>query len=92
MTIVFTEPARADLEDIIAYTKLHYPNQLTKLERRITAVISRIERYPKNATGTLQHRDVRVVPLINYPFRIFYREIPGGIEILHVRHTARNWP
>ena len=92
MTVVFTDPALADLEDIITYTKQYYPNQLLKLDARIAVVISRIEQYPKSATATFRDRDVRVVPLIHYPFRIFYREIPGGVEILHIRHSARKAP
>jgi plasmid stabilization system protein ParE len=89
VTVIFTAGARADLDDILAYTKDNFPGQLQKLEDRIKQVIARIERYPKSAPALTQHRTVRVVPLIRYPFRIFYREISDGIEILHIHHAAR---
>ena len=90
MTVVFTAPARADLDEILAYTKLNHPFQLAKLEARIRDVIARIERFPQNAKLVSQRRGVRVVPLIRYPFRVFYREIDGGIEILHIHHVVRD--
>jgi hypothetical protein len=55
-------------------------------------VIARIERRPRSAPALLQHRDVRIVPLIRFPFKILFREIPGGVEILHIYHMARNVP
>jgi plasmid stabilization system protein ParE len=33
--------------------------------------------------------DVRVFAVRPYPYLIFYREEPGGITILRVRHMAR---
>ena len=89
MTAVFTAAARADLDDILTYTKLNHSFQLAKLETRIRDVIARVERFPKNAKLVSQRPGVRVAPLIRYPFRIFYREIDGGIEILHIHHVAR---
>ncbi len=31
----------------------------------------------------------RVVPLIRYPYNIFYRASGDRIDILHIRHTSR---
>ena len=92
MTIVFTAGARADLDNILAYTKRYHPRQLSKLEERIKNVIARVERRPRSATAVTQRSEVRVVLLIRYPFKIFFREIPGGVEILHIYHTARDLP
>jgi len=92
VTVVFTQGARADLDDILAYTQRYFPRQLTELEQRFGAVIARIERHPKSAPALLQHRDVRIVPLVRFPFKILFREIPNGVEILHVHHSARNVP
>jgi len=38
-----------------------------------------------------QRSSVRVVPLVRYPYRIFYRVGGDGdvVEILHVHHAAR---
>lgn len=92
MTVVFTQDARADLDDILAYTRRHYPRQLGDLEQRFNAVIARIERRPKSASALLQQRDVRIVPLVRFLFKILSRETPNGVEILHIYHAAQNVP
>jgi hypothetical protein len=33
--------------------------------------------------------NVRIVPLVRYPYVIFYQVKEDRIEILHVRHTSR---
>jgi hypothetical protein len=32
---------------------------------------------------------VHVVPLVRYPFKIFYRVLEGRVRIQHIRHGAR---
>jgi len=87
--VVWTEAARADLDEILGYTKLHFPAQLAALERRIKAVIERVSDMPESARMVLDRRNVRVVPLIRYPFKLYYRVMRDRIEILHIHHTAR---
>jgi plasmid stabilization system protein ParE len=36
-----------------------------------------------------QRPGVRVVPLIRYPYKIFYRIADDTVRILHIRHTSR---
>lgn len=78
MTVVFTAAANADLDNILAYTKRHFPNQLDPLLSRLREVIERIEHWPRSASIVAQRPGVRVVPPLKYPFRIFYREIVGA--------------
>jgi len=92
VTVVFTTGARTDLEEIQSHTRQHYPAQLVALEKRISAVIARIERWPKSAPMASGYPGVRTVLLLRYPFKIFYREISGGVQILFIRHTSRNLP
>jgi len=35
---------------------------------------------------------VRVVPLIRYPYKIFYRVTPQAVEILYIHHASRLQP
>lgn len=46
MTVVFTAAARADLDDILAYTKANHPGQVAKLEARVVEVLTRVEQFP----------------------------------------------
>jgi hypothetical protein len=34
--------------------------------------------------------EMRMVPMVRYPFNIFYAIISGRIEILHIQHAARD--
>lgn len=90
MKVVFTSAALADLDDVLSYTSEHYPLLVHSVERRIRAVIARIEQWPESAREVEQRPGIRVVPLIRYPFKIFYRVAGSRIEILHIHHTARD--
>jgi plasmid stabilization system protein ParE len=89
MKAIFTAAALADLEDIIAYTKQNFPRSAVSLERRIRDVIARIETWPHSGREVAERPGVRVVPLIRYPFRIFYISLEQEIHILHIHHAAR---
>jgi plasmid stabilization system protein ParE len=89
MSIIFTAAADADLDEIFAYTAENYPDQLLPLQSRIREVMAGIEAWPRNARPVEQRPGVRVVPLLKYPFRIFYRQMNNDIEILHIHHVAR---
>ena len=90
MKVVFTSAALADLDDLLSYTSANYPDVLPALERRIRAVLERIEQWPESAREVSERPGVRVVPLIRYPYRIFYRINADRIVILHIHHAARD--
>jgi len=56
------------------------------------AVERRIGRWPQSAREVVGRAGVRVVPLIRYPYKIFYRVMPDAVEVLHIRHSARQDP
>jgi toxin ParE1/3/4 len=88
-----TAAAQADLDDLLTYTKKHYPSVVPALERRVREVTARVARRPESARGVQGRPGVRVVPLLRYPYKVFYRISGNGIEILHIHHTARDsWP
>jgi len=37
----------------------------------------------------MEEGHVRVIPLVRYPYMIFYQVMDEWIEVLHVRHTSR---
>ena len=92
MKVVFTASAHADLDKILDYTADVWPAQVTPLQRRIRAVLERIAEWPECGREIEQRPGVRVVPLIRYPFRLFYQIEGGKIEVLHIHHAARNEP
>jgi toxin ParE1/3/4 len=90
MKVEFTSRAVRDLREISDYSRRHFGNRITRgLEARIQQVITNIANAPESAPRIEQRPDMRVVLLVRYPFKIFYRIAGETIRILHVRHTAR---
>ena len=90
MKLVYSRRALADLAEIAAYyTASASPAIADSIGRRLEDVIDRILRVPEAAPKLSQRSHVRVVAVIRYPFRIFYRVRKDTIDILHVRHTSR---
>lgn len=92
MKVELTPAARADLDDILAYTQARFSFQVAALEQRFRTVFARIGESPESARRIEQRPDVRVISLIRYPFKVFYRVGPDGVEILRIYHVARAEP
>ncbi len=90
MKVEYSERAVADLRKISADSRRIFGEKVAEaLESRIRAVIDRISRDPLSAPEIEQRPGRHAVPLIRYPFRIFYRVLEDRVRILHIRHTAR---
>jgi toxin ParE1/3/4 len=92
MRVVWTEAALSDLDSALAYTAENYPNLVRALESRIRTVLIRIGRWPESARTVDGELGIRVVPLLRFPYRIFYRVMNGQVEILHLHHASRDEP
>jgi plasmid stabilization system protein ParE len=92
MKVIWTSAALVDLDDILAYTAEHYPALGAAVERRIRAVVARIGQWPASARLVEERPDTRVVPLIRYPYRVFYHVRGDTVEILHIHHAAQAEP
>jgi hypothetical protein len=51
--------------------------------------LPRIAAWPEAAQTVADRPGIRTVPLVRYPFRIFYRLADDQLEILHIHHAAR---
>ena len=90
MKLVWSRQALADITDIATYyTESANPKVAEAIARRFTDVLERIRRAPLSAPRVAQRSQVRVVSVVRYPFRIFYRVRGDTIDILHIRHTSR---
>ena len=90
MKLVYSRRALADLNAIAAYyTSSASPAIAESIGRRLESVVDRICRSPEASPRVSQRSQVRVVAVVRYPFRIFYRVRGDTIDILHVRHTSR---
>ena len=89
MRVVFTDPALEDVEAIYAYITARYPHISLSVERRFRLVLARIGAWPESAQRVVERPDVRMVPLVRYPYKIFYRIKADIVEILHIHHSSR---
>ena len=91
MKAEFTNRAVADLRKISAQSSKEFGDRVAAaLELRIRAAVEQIANAPESAPRVEQRPGMRVLPLVRYPFKVFYRIVDSDtIRILHIRHTAR---
>jgi toxin ParE1/3/4 len=90
MKVEYARRAVADLRKISADSRRTFGDRVAEaLEGRIRAVVDHISREPLSAPEVEQRPGLHVVPLIRYPFKVFYRVFDDRVRILHIRHTAR---
>jgi toxin ParE1/3/4 len=92
MNVIYTDEALRDLDEILAYIATNYPTAYAPFEKRLQTTVTRIGAWPESAAMVTERSGVRVVPLIRYPYKVFYRVTPNGVEILHIHHAAREQP
>jgi len=89
MKVEYTNQALADLRRIAADSRAFGEDVAIAVELRIRTVVERVAQHPKTAAPVAERPGMRVVPLIRYPYKIFYRILEDRVRILHIRHTAR---
>jgi toxin ParE1/3/4 len=90
MKVVFTDDALRDLDDILHFISTNYPGVYAPFEKRLRTIVTRIGTWPESAQQVAQRPDVRSVPFIRYPYKIFYQVLPDRVEVLHIYHSARD--
>jgi toxin ParE1/3/4 len=90
MRVDYSKRAIADLRNIAAYyARSGNPAVAERIAERIQEVVARIAASPLSGRPVAQRPGVRVVPLLRYSYKIFYRVIGDTIQIVHIRHTSR---
>lgn len=88
--VVYSDDAERELEDIFQFISANYPAIYRSFEARLRSIITRIGTWPESAPEVAQRPGVRSIVFIRYPYRLFYRVIPERVEVLHIRHSARD--
>lgn len=92
--IIWSEAAIADLRDICAYIAQHNPEAALRMGQGILSHVEILASfpfigptYPRGVQGPLRE-------IVFHSYRIFYDadERSRSVEILHVRHGAREEP
>lgn len=90
MKVTYSPRALAQIEDIHAYIAERYPRAAAAVVERIEKLCAMLGDYPGCGTPT-DRKEVRVLPVVRYPYLIFYRILDeeNEVRILRVRHGAR---
>ena len=90
MKVIYTDEASQDLAGILAYIASNYPTAYESFLIRLRSATARIGMWPNSAQEVAEEPGVRVVPLLRYPYNLFYRNTGKAIEILSIHHAARD--
>ena len=90
MKVIYTDGARKDLDGILAYIASNYPTVYEPFLIRLRSVTARIGMWPDSAQEVAEEPGVRVVPLLRYPYKIFYRNTGEAVEIMYIHHAAQD--
>jgi toxin ParE1/3/4 len=82
----------ARLDGILAFIAEHYPTVSLLFENRLRAATRRVGAWPESAPEVVERPGVRVLPLIPYPYKLFYRVAGERVEVLHIYHASRRQP
>ena len=88
MKVRYTPRAFHDREQILNYLRARSVSGALKVETRLDAAIRLLTEHPLAGTPT-DLEGVRVLFVGRYPYKIFYRVRVDAVEILVLRHTAR---
>jgi addiction module RelE/StbE family toxin len=87
MRVRYTPAAFADRERIIEYLRERSPSGARNVAASIRDAVAQLREHPRSGYRT-DNPEVRVLFIVRYPYKIFYR-IRETVEILHIRHTSR---
>jgi toxin ParE1/3/4 len=92
MKVRYSKLALAELDAILSDLAAKNPIAAHRFHDRIRQVGERIGRFPSGFQEVAERPGVRRVPLVRYPYIIFYKMFADEVIVLRVIHGARNEP
>jgi toxin ParE1/3/4 len=87
--VVWSEPARADLEAIAEYVALENPAAAVALLNRVLRHVDQLSRHPQSGSWLPELGRTRYRQIVEPPCRVIYRRAGNRVAILHVMRTER---
>ena len=92
MKVRWSRVSHEDLRSILERLGAENPIAAKRFVRRLDGVLRRIGQFPEAAQAVEQRLNVRRVPLVRYPFVLFYTVDKSEAIILRIRHGAMENP
>lgn len=89
MKVRYTPRALDDLAEISKYLIERNAPAADAVGTSVRTVVSLLREFPASGRVLERRPTVRVIPLVRYPYLIFYTVTEDEIAVLHVRHGAR---
>jgi toxin ParE1/3/4 len=89
MNVEFFRRAVADLRRISSDSLVFGDAVAAAVEARIREIVIYLSEHPEGPPRVADRLGVRVMPLIRYPYKIFYRVLSNRVRVLHIRHASR---
>ena len=88
MPIRWTDEAIEDLRAIFDALAVTSPRYAGRVLERITGQLERVERFPRmgRKVEELGFEQIREIPVS--PYRVMYRLVPSGIEVITITRSA----
>lgn len=91
MKVRYTLRAQTELQIIFAQIYTDNSRAAIKVRASIRKAVNLIARDPKRGHKTSRSGVLRV-PVVRYPYAIYFRARDEIVQIVHIRHSARQWP
>jgi plasmid stabilization system protein ParE len=89
MKVEYSNRATADLRKMSTDSRPYGEEVAAAVEALLRQITGHISAHPEAALRVDERRGVHVIPLIRYPYKVFYRVLTDRVRILHIRHTSR---
>jgi plasmid stabilization system protein ParE len=88
MKVRYAERAVRDLTEIGDYLCAQHPKIAETVERRLREAIALLSDFPGIGRRT-EDPDIRMFPIIRYPYLVYYEVFSDSVVVHHIRHAAR---
>ncbi|HEX5509649.1 MAG TPA: type II toxin-antitoxin system RelE/ParE family toxin [Pseudolabrys sp.] len=92
MKVRLVGPAFAQLGVILSDLAVKNPSAAKRFVARVDDVIACVSQFPDAFQEVEDRPGVRRVPLLNYPYLLFYRVVGDEVVVVAIVHGARKEP
>ena len=92
MKVRWSRLALVELDAILSDLAGKNPIAAERFEFRVRQITQRIERFPEGFQEVAERPGIRRVPLVRYPYLIFYAVSGSDVTVLRIVHGARKEP